>query len=121
MNQGNQAAVANFTLIRARSNFELMLGDAALEGQDVTGVGKRFPGGQQHPSIHGDYDGAITGYSQLLADIPSFTALHMTIGDAHRSKGDFETALASYEQLLGDPEHGRQAEVEMRPDAARDG
>ena len=111
VNQGNQAAVANFTLIRARSNFELMLGDAALEGQDVKELENAFREANS-AFDSGDYDGAITGYSQLLADIPSFTALHMTIGDAHRSKGDFETALASYEQLLGDPEHGRQAEVE---------
>ena len=112
VNQGSQAATANFTLVRARSNFEIMLGDAAFEGQDAQELENAFRAANASYD-DADYDEAIAGYNQLLSNLPSFTALHMNIGNAHRAKGDFETALASYGQLSDDPEHAQQAEVEM--------
>ena len=112
VNQGNQAAVADFTLVRARSSFELLVGDAALEGSDPAELEGDLEAANAAFDAE-DYDTAIAGYSELVATLPSLTTLHLSLGHAYRAKGEFEQALASYEKLAGDPEHADQADVEM--------
>ena len=111
VNQGNPAE-ANFILGRVRTGFELMAGDAALEGKDTAELEATLQAANEAFDAE-DYDTAIAGYSELLVALPSMTYLNMGLGNAYRAKGDLEMALASYEKLLGDPEHGQQAEVEV--------
>ena len=111
VNQGNPA-LAEFILGRARSGFEVMVGDTALEGQDSAELEATLQAANAAFDAE-DYDGAITGYGELLVALPSLTYLHLGMGNAYRAKGDFEMALSSYENLLGDPEHGQQVDVEI--------
>lgn len=112
VNQGSSPAMAELTLLRARSGFELMVGDDALEGQDTAQLEAGLQAANAAFDAE-DYDAAITGYGELLAVLPSLGYLHLGMGNAYRANGDMEMALASYENLLGHPEHGQQAEVEI--------
>lgn len=55
----------------------------------------------------GEYRAAIDAYNGLLAIAPTLNAVHLEIGNAHRSLEEYEAALASYDRLLAaDPDHG---------------
>ena len=106
------AATTNFSMLRIRSYFERMLGQEALAGLDAEALEADLEAADAAFDAQ-EYDAAIVGYNKLLTVLPGLTYLHMTIGNAHRAKGDYETALASYEQLAGDPERGEQVKVEI--------
>ena len=111
VNQGNPV-LAEFVLGRVRSGFELMAGDAALEGKDTAELEATLLAANAAFDAE-DYDTAISGDGELLVALPSLTYLHLGMGNADRAKGELEMALAAYENLLDDPEHGQQAEVEI--------
>ena len=106
------APPVNFAMRRIRSNFELLVGDEALEGLDAEALEADLVAADTAFDAQ-EYDTAIAGYNELLAVLPSLTYLHLNIGNAHRSKGDYEMALASYDKLAADPERGEQAKVEI--------
>lgn len=106
------AASANFTMARILSGFERLLGEEALDGLDATALEADLQAADDAFDAQ-DFDTAIAGYSELLSALPTLTYLHLSIGSAHRAKGDYEMALASFEQLSGDPDRGEQAKVEI--------
>jgi tetratricopeptide (TPR) repeat protein len=105
-------ATANFSMLRVRSGFELLVGAEALEGLDSDALEADLNASNTALEAQ-DFDTAIAGYEQLLTVLPNLSYLHLNIGNAHRGKGDYEMALASYEKLLEDPERKEQAEIEI--------
>ena len=105
-------AEASFTMIRVLSAFERMIGEESLEGLDADALEADLQGADAALDAQ-EFDQAIAAYSKLLELLPHFTFLHLSVGNAHRGKGDYEAALASYEQLVGDPDRGEQAKVEI--------
>lgn len=105
-------ATVNFSMLRVRSGFELLVGEEALEGLDADALEADLNAANDAFDAE-NFDTAIASYEQLLTVLPSLTYLHLNIGNAHRGKGDYEMALTSYERLLEDPERKEQAEVEI--------
>ena len=47
----------------------------------------------------GEYDGAISAYQAILAQVPQFTSLNIQIGHAYREKQDYDNARAAYQKV----------------------
>lgn len=60
----------------------------------------------------GDLDGAIAGYTDLLARVPALTSAYLRIGSLQEGKGDTAAALAAYRRLAEiEPENAKAREA----------
>ena len=93
----------NFTLNRILHPLEQALGAEAVAGIDLDAIEAAQDAADAALNA-GDYATAISGYEEILAQLPQLTQLYINIGNAHAVQNNHDAAVAAFDLALeGDP------------------
>lgn len=93
----------DFTLNRILHPLEQALGAEAVEGVDLDAI-EAAQDAADAAFNAGDYATAVSGYEEILAQLPQLTQLYINIGNAYAVQSDYDAAIAAFNQALeGDP------------------
>ena len=87
---------ANVVLERIKHPLEIALGEAALEGLDPAVLEETLDAADEAFNNQ-QWEEAITGYQELLGQLPMVAALHIQLGTAMRGLERYDEAIAAFE------------------------
>ena len=111
VDQGNLPSV-ELWLPRVRSNLEITLGAAALEGLDPAQLEADLQAANSLFNAQ-QYSEALEIYQKLLTLLPDMTNLYLAIGHAYQGLEQYDQAIASYEALLKEDPDNQEAKVSI--------
>ena len=104
----NQAV--NFTLKRVRHRLEIALGEEAFEGLDPATVEQELEAADEAFRSE-QWSEAISLYNAILVKLPSFSDLHMQIGNAQWQQAEYPLAIEAFERALESNPDNEEARV----------
>ncbi len=95
----------NFNLSRVLHPIEQALGTEAVAGLDLDAI-EATQDAADTAFNTGDFATAISGYEEILAQLPQLSQLYINIGNAYSLLNDFDEADAAFGRALdGDPDN----------------